>query len=357
MHRILIALTALAAACAGPRTGPDGPDDIESLVRRLGTPESMARLAAIGDPAVPALHRAATDPQFPWRDQAIRTLGLMWSNGRGAALEAYLEAVRQAPDDPSARRLLAHAHRFRDPEGRVFALLDAALRHLRIVTPEIVAAAGAGTDVEAIEAMMTVVGRSIDADTAPERDLAIRYIGRAARRGRREAVEFLRACTQSSTIDLVEKASAELSLLAGRIAPKSWSAWWFDHSAGTRKDWLEQAFGEVGGRPFDPGERDHVGEIVGRLPQDADAEPELWYLEQVLGRRFGYVSPRDVFDPDVDLGELSAANGRALATAREWWSENSPYLFFNSATGRYEISEEARRIGVPVDPRTGKPGR
>jgi hypothetical protein len=283
---------------------------------------------------------------------------MMWSaGGHDGALQAYIEALQAAPNELHLRGLLAQAYRFRDPEGRVLGILDKALNEMRVVTPEMVAAAAEMTDVEALETMMRIVGRDVGNPSVPERDLALQYIGRAARRGRREAVEFLTACTQTSNPGMVEKSRAELELLSGRAQPKSWRAWWFERVAGERRAWLVESFAPVGGRPFDPGERDHLGELVARIPQEGDAEPELWFLEQALGRRFGYVSPRDVFDPDADRAALAESNRRAIATARDWWRETSPYLFLNPATGRFAISEEARRIGVPVDPKTGKPGR
>ena len=365
MHRFLIVLSAaLAAACSSGPSKFEGSEEIWSLLTVLRGPDdgsgrTEARLAELGDAALPALKEAVADPaESRYRGRAARALGIMWTqHGNPAALEAYLFAIRAAPNDPHARSLLAQAYRYRDPDKRVFALLEAAIKHMRLVTPEMIAAAGAMTDMEALEAMMRVVGKVAEDPTAPERDLALRYIGRAARRGRRQAVEFLRACTQSSTPDLVARASAELSLLAGRLEPKSWSAWWFDHNAESRQEWIVRSFPPVGGKPFDPTERDHIAELVARLPRDVDVEPELWFLEQVLGRKFGYVSPRDVFDPDMNFGDLSESNGRAIATVREWWREHAPFLYFNSATGRYEISEEAQRIGVPADPKTGKPGR
>ncbi len=347
MHRLLILLPALAAAACASRPSGGVPDDLQSLIRN-------------GDRSIPVLKDAILDPaaSAERRRQLAWALGEIWTQtGNGTALEAYIEAVQKAPDDSQRRALLTEAHRFRDNEGRVLALLDTALREMRVITPQLVVAAAAMTDVEALEMLMKVVGKGVDAPSTPEREVALRYIGRAARRGRREAVAFLSACAQSSDADLAEKAAAELKRVAGGDAPKGWRDWWFKNHAGERRAWLAESFPSVGGRPFDPGDRDHIGELVARIPRDADAEPELWYLEQALGRSFGYVSPRDVFDPDVDAGALSESNRRAIATAVEWWRENSPYLFLNPATGRFDISEEARRIGVPVDPKTGKPGR
>jgi len=356
MQRLLIAFVALGSAACAHGPAPNSPEEIDSLIRTMDKPESRARLAAIGDSALPALAKAITSPPGPRPDQAIRVLEMMWKKGRTAALDAYLEAVRKTPDDPAARRLLGHAHRFQDPEGRVFRVLEAALQNMRVVSPDMVASAAAMSSVEALETLMQVVADSVDTPDASTRALAMRYIGRAARRGRLEATSFLTMCTQSTNADVAIKAGAELRLIAGRDAPKGWRAWWFEHSGGDRKAWLAASFAPVGGKPFDPGHRDHLAELVKRIPADADAEPELWYLEQAVGRSFGYVSPRDVFDPDVDAKELAASNLRAVGMAREWWNENAPYLYFNSSTGRYDVNEEGRRIGVPVDPKTGKPG-
>ena len=363
MHRLLILAVAALAACAST---PSGPGEVDALMRALhdpskeeSSPRPEARLAELGDAAIPALKAALADRgDARARERAARALGLMWTeHGHAGALDVYLHAVVGAHNDFHARSLLSQAHRFRDPEARVYALLDTAIQDMRVVTPEMVSAAGAMRDVEATETMMKLVGKTRDAEMSPERDVALRYLGRSARRGRRESAAFLTMCTQSGNSDMMRKAGDELKLLAGGDAPKGWRDWWFEAATGERKAWLAKSFSTVGGKPFDPSERDHIAELMERIPRDADAEPEMWFLEQVLGRSFGYVSPRDVFDPDVDLGDLSAANGRAIATAREWWRENSPYLYFNPATNRFEISEEARRIGVPVDPRTGKPGR
>src|SRR5690349_6012675 len=303
MHRSLILLLLPAcAACASRSPEPGDPDEIRSLVRLLrgapseGTPPDErpeARLAALGEPALPALKEAVSDPgDSRYRERAARALALMWnSKGIPGALETYLLAVRSAPNDPHARSLLSQAFRFHDSEGRVLALLDAALQELRVVTPELVTAAGAMTDVEATETMMKVIAKTKDADVSPERDLAFRYLGRSARRGRRESVAFLTMCTQSGNADMMVKAGVELKLIAGRDSPKGWREWWLEHASGERKSWLVAAFPSVGGKPFDPADRDHLGELVARIPESGDAEPELWFLEQALGRNFGYVSP------------------------------------------------------------------
>jgi hypothetical protein len=361
MHRLLILLLIPAgAACAsGPSAAPA--EDIGKLVKSVNDPLSVEKLVKIGEPAIPALKEAILDRSLDAarRGKLASVLGRIWTQTRkGAALDAYVLALQSAKDDDAlARSLFAQAHWFRDPEGIVFGLLEAALQNLRVVSPEMVEAAAAMSDVEALETLMRIVAESVEAPRSAIRDIALRYVGRAGRRGRREAIAFLSMCTQADTADVATKASDELKLLAGRAAPKGWRDWWFSHNAGERKAWLAESFTVEGSAPFDPTSRDHIGGLVDRIPA-GEAEPVMWFLEQALGRNFGYVSPRDVFAvSEADLKELATRNVVAIETTREWWRENSPYLFFNSATGRYEISEEARRIGVPADPRTGKPGR
>lgn len=339
MHRfVILLLIASIGACASSPPEP-GPGETEN---------------------VPALKQQLLDASTPFekRVEIASVLGRIWiRTGNPEALDAYVQAVRTdlAGDDTRARKMLELAHLFRDPERRVFALLNTAIQNMRVVSPGMIAAAGAMTDVEATETMMKLIGKTRDAESSPERDLAFRYTGRAARRGRRDAVQFLTLCTQSTNEDIAKKSVAELKMLAGQDAPKGWRAWWLEHQAGNRRTWLAHSFAREG-TGFDPANRDHVGGLVLRLPEEADSEPLMWYLELVLGRKFGYVSPRDVFEPDVDPAALAASNRRAITMASEWWRENSPYLFFNSSTNRFDISEEGRRIGSPVDPKTGKPG-
>jgi hypothetical protein len=340
MHRfVILLLTASGAACASspPESGPRESGDVPALTQQL---------------------LDASTP-FEKRLETASVLGRIWiRTGNPEALDAYVRTVRKelADDDSRARQFLELAPLFRDPERRVFALLNTAIQNMRVVSPKMVAAAGAMSDVEATETMMGVIGKTKDAEAAPERDLALRYTGRAARRGRRDAVQFLTMGTQSTNEDIAKKSVAELKLLAGQDAPKGWRAWWLEHQAGNRRSWLAHSFAREG-TGFDPANRDHAGGLVLRLSEEADPEPLMWYLEMVLGRKFGYVSPRDVFDPDADPAKLAASNRRAIDTAGEWWRENSPYLFFNPSTNRFDISEEGRRIGAPVDPRTGKPGQ
>ncbi|HKS16265.1 MAG TPA: hypothetical protein VJU16_03080 [Planctomycetota bacterium] len=359
MHRtlILLLLPALAACASGPPVSDS--QEIDRWVKSPENPYSAQNLVEAGAAAIPALKAAILDRSLEAtrRGHLAWILGRIWVHTRDeAALETYVLALQSARDDDSlARALFAHAHRFRDPEGRVLGLLEVALQDLRVVSAEMVTAAAAMSEVEALETLMRIVAESVDEPASKIRDIALRYVGRAARRGRHEAVAFLSMCTQADTPDVAAKASAELKLLAGRDPAKGWRDWWLSHNSGERRAWLAESF--RGEKPFDPGDRDHLGALVARIPADGDAEPELWYLEQALGRSFGYVSPRDVFDPDVDPLKLAESNQRAVSMMREWWSENSPYLYFNPVTSRFDISEEARRIGTPVDPRTGKPGR
>src|SRR5262245_50890910 len=200
MHRLLILLLMPAgAACAGHPGAAGRPAEVQALMRSHRDPETEKRkpedrperaLASCGLDAIPALREAVADPtDARLRGRAARALGMMWTrDGVLAALDTYLDAVQAAPSDAHARSLLEQAHHFRDPEGRVLALLDKALLEMRVVSPGMVAAAAAMTDVEEVETMMKLVGRGMDSRNAPERDLALRYIGRAARRGRPEAI-------------------------------------------------------------------------------------------------------------------------------------------------------------------------
>jgi len=369
LNPILPLLLALSS-CGTPRSGDaryEGPEEVQTLVRELdgpippGTPPDKlpeTRLAELGDEALPALALAIRDPgKSQIRERAARALGYMHQRtGSEGAIQAYIVGVQKATA-VHARGLLAQAHRFRDSEGRILALVNAALSEMGTITPGLVAAAGAMTDVESLEPMKRVVVLSRSEPTAPERDIALRYIGRAARRGWSDALKFLLTCTQAGNADIMEKAGKELSLVAGRVTPKSWSGWWLDHSAGDRRSWILEVLPPVGGRPFDPTDRDHLDDLILRVPESDDAESEFWMIERLLGRAFGYQSPRDVFDPDVEPAALAESNRRAVATLKAWWRESSPYVFYNPATDLFEVNEEGRRIGVPVDPKTGKPGR
>ncbi|HTF55959.1 MAG TPA: hypothetical protein VK661_01710 [Planctomycetota bacterium] len=369
--RLIPALPVLLALAACGTTSGDaryeGPEEVRRLIRDLdgpvpsGTPMDKlpeARLAELGDEALPALAVAVRDPgKSPLRERAARALGLLQQRtGSEGAIQAYIVAVQKATA-VHARGLLAQAHRFHDPEGRILALVHAALNEMGTVTPEMVASAGAMTDVESLEAMKRVVVRNRSDGPVPGRDVALRYIGRAARRGWPDAVKFLLACTQAGNADIMEKAGRELGLVAGRIKPKSWSGWWLDHATSDRRAWILESFPPVNGQPFDPADRDHIDDLISRVPETEDAEPEFWLIERLLGKSFGYASPRDNFDPDVEPATVAESNRRAVETLKAWWREYSPYVFFNRATNLFEVNDEGRRIGVPVDPKTGKPGR
>jgi len=364
--RLILVLSVAGASLAACATGPADPlspgeEEARRLIRELDpdSPAAEARLAELGDEALAALAAAIRNsPSIRVRERSAVVLGLMYARAQNTrALQIYLEAVEQAPAGFYARKLLGQAHRFRDPEGKVLALLHDALEKMPEATSEMVAAAGAMTDGESANAMMQVVVKSRGAAQAPERDIAVRYLGRAARRGRREALEFLRTCTMTNHPDLQDKAGRELSLMAGRLTPGTWSGWWLDHATRDRKEWLVEAFSLSAGKTLDPSDRAHMGELIERIPTDQDAEPEFWLVERSLGRRFGYVSPSDVFDPEVDRTALAEANRRAIETVKSWWRENAPYIYFNPASGIFEVNDECRKIGIPVDPRTGKPGK
>src|SRR5688572_15552272 len=127
--------------------------------------------APSGEEAIPALRNVLTDPKAPPDrvKQAAADLGsIRLRTGSAAALHAYFDSLADAPSDDHLRAMLGYAYRFRASEG-VFLALDRALKNLGTVTPEMVASAGALTDVEALETMMRVVGRDVESPSSPQR--------------------------------------------------------------------------------------------------------------------------------------------------------------------------------------------
>ncbi|MBI4563946.1 MAG: hypothetical protein HY716_04535 [Planctomycetes bacterium] len=339
--------------------------EIRELIRALAEPPEAERFPADrpdhrlilwGEQAVPDLSVAIRhDPNLRIRERAAYVLGRIYQETElSRAREAYVDAVEEALASGRARGLLEHAHLFQETDGRVLGLLHRALAAGE-VSPGLVTAAATMTEDQSTAPLMRLVARLPATDHPEWADIAIRYLGRAARHGRRDALEFLLACTTSDRPALAEKAGRELSLLAGRVVPRSWRAWWLDRASGTRWEWLIETFSLALGKKLDPTDRSHLGELVARLTEAEDMEPEFWFLERALGRRFGYRSPRDAFDPDVPPVAVIERNKGAIATIKSWWRENEDYLYYHPAAEQFVLHEEARRQGLPVDPRTGRP--
>jgi len=353
MKRLLPILAAIAAGCAPAPGDPerDRERDIDALVR--GLPETEERLLALGDEAVPSLAFAVKRDRDPrLRARAARALGRVHrATGNRAAAAAYAEAVETAP--PEARReLLAHAHLFLDPEGQVRSALTAALLTSKDVTPEMLRSLAAITDLEALDAMTMWLGATRSEERVPGRDIAVRYLGRAARHGRVDAINILTLIEGAP--ELAKLISDELTVVAGRITVRNWRGWYLDVAKKKRWEWLAEAMSYHLTEAFDATNRAHIDRIVGRMIAGEELEPEFALLEPLLGRRFGYVSPRDVFDPERPASELAEANARAVDTLQAWWRENSPYAWYDARSGRWEVNVDARAAGTPVDPKTGE---
>lgn len=363
MRRGLLAL-ALLAGCAGP-SDPDRErlEAIRGWARTLDRPDDPAagdaqrRLVEAGEDAVPCLavlvRSAAT---LEGRRRAARSLAAIHeARGTSFARTAWIDAVREAPSPAVASALLSVSPRFRDPEREALHLLNAALATMREPTVETIRAAGAMGVTESLPAMASLVGRCAETGPAEARREALRYVGRAARRDHREAMEFLLAAAASGRGALPAEAGTELELAAGRVVAPNWRAWWLDRAGRPRSEWLEEAFSLHLGAKLDLTDRALVGRLVERALAQDDPEPEVALLDRALGRSFGYVSPRDVFDPEGGETAAREAAGRAKETLGAWWKETSPYLWWDPARGGFAVNEEARAAGTPVDPRTGRP--
>ncbi len=344
-----VALLLLLAGCAPAPAAPgtDEEREIRRLAEELDGP-AMVRLSELGEPAVPALVAVLRGDPKPWRRVAAAKV-LARIHGRTGlvfARTAWAAAVREAKPAHAAS-LLELAPGFADADGETLFLLNAGLATMAEVTPGMVRAAGRMGESESLEALTRLIGKTAALESSPARDEAIRYVGRAARRGRREAVEFLLSCATSGRRPIESSASAELALLAGRMTPPNWRAWWLDHAGGTRAQWIAEALALGQGGPLDLGDRAVVGRIVAAALDESDPEPEFHLLERLLGRDFGYVSPRDRFEdaPDAEPGR------RAKETLKAWWAENERYLAYDAAAGRYVLDEKARAAGTPVPPK------
>src|SRR5262245_32423086 len=111
---LILLLVPAVASCAST---PDGSSrqDIERLLDSE-SPYSLAKVVRMGEEALDPLRTILTDRQAPefriqhaaWALSRIRT-----ETGSARALEAYLEALKEAPTDAHRRAMLAYAYRFR----------------------------------------------------------------------------------------------------------------------------------------------------------------------------------------------------------------------------------------------------
>ncbi len=343
------ALMLLAAGCAAPAQPPA--DENTLLVR--GLPATEAQLVERGEAAVPALLRELKAATAPAQISSIaRALGeILRATRSSVALNGYLASL-SAAQDAKAAALLEQAPYFRDPDGEVLSALIGALLKSTAITAPVVRHAAAMTEFEALEAMMIYVSRTVTRDTAAGRDVAFRYLGRAARRGRSEALDFLSRLVDIDTPECAKLARAELHVAAGNITPRTWRGWYLSHAKKSRNEWITEAVAYSIGGAFDPSQRADVERLIDWMHADAELEPEFVLLEPLLGRRFGYVSPRDVF---TDSPELAAENAVALDRLKKWWHENRSYMWYDASVGRWELNGQARDEGKPVDPATGVP--
>jgi acylphosphatase len=321
--------------------------EVDGLVADL--PDSEARVVAIGEEAVPSLAHALRSARPPRRGAAARALGLIHrAAGSADAAKTYADVVEHDP----APDLLEHAWLFDDPGGRVLRTLATAIAKSRGVTPGVLRAAATLTDTVMAEPMLSWIGGTRELADAPGRDLALRYLGRAVRRGRMDILHFLTLAEGSP--ELLRGINEELAIAAGKLTYPNWRGWYLDVAKKKRWDWLAEAQSIHLQEPFDPSNRAHVDRIIAGMRAGDELEPEFALLEPLLSRRFNYVSPRDVFEPGRSLEELNEANARALETLQAWWRENGPFAWHDARDGRWAINEEARAAGTPVDPKTGR---
>jgi len=322
------------------------------LVR--GLPATEEQLVAAGEQALPTLiHAVRREPDAARRGHAARTLARVHrATAEPLAVEAYVEGVLAAPTPAVRMSLLEHAHRFPDPDGHVMATLRTVLGKSEGVTREVVQSAASMTEIEAIEPMMQYVGGTRERPEAPGRDIAMRYLGRAARKGRMEIVDFFTRLADACVPALRTMIEEEMRAVAGGVTVRNWRGWYLANARRRRWEWLADAAAYTLGKPFDPSDVAHVS----RLIEAADREPEPAFalLEPLLARRFGFVPPRDVFDPEADLPAAADAAAAAVATLKAWWKENAPYSWYDAKTGRWEVNEDARSARTPVDPKTGE---
>ena len=342
---LLVALTACETVAPSPRDADVArQNEIAALVARTGDPQADRRLIAHGDAAVAELVRLLqneTQPP-PRRGRAAMLLAsIRRATGNATALAAYGDVLRDAPA-PLVRELLPHAHAFGDAEGGVAALLLAFISKMPGVTAPMVLSAGAITDTEGVEAMKAYVLRTKDADRDDARDAAMRYVGRASRRGRKDAVEFLVNCAAVGDGALYQSAERELLLLSGRQPVKNWRGWWLEHARESRHEWIAQALRMERNADFDPSTIEAWAWLIERLDLAEDREPEFALAERTLGLRLGYVSVRDVFDPTVAEESIREANERAVALLKRWWTENRAFLKWGGERRMFEVDRAAR---------------
>jgi len=281
-----------------------------------------------------------------------RALGeILRATGSSIALNGYLASLAGANDAKSSA-LLEQAGYFRDPDGEVLAALIGALLKSTAVTAPVVRQAAAMTELEALEAMMMYVSRTAARASAPGRDLAMRYIGRAARRGRADALDYLSRLVDADHAECAKLARAEMHVTAGNITPRTWRGWYLAHAKKPRLEWIAEAVAYSVGAAFDASQREHIDRLIASMSPGVELEPEFALLEPLLGRSFGYVSPRDVFTESPQLADENAA---ALDRLKKWWPENRAYMWYDASIGRWELNGAARDEGKPVDPATGAP--
>ncbi len=346
--RTLCVVLVLLAACGPPAPPPD-PEivrqhEIAALVARLGDEAAERALVIRGEEAIPQLRTVLrSDPAPVRRGRAARVLGqIRRVTGMDVGLSDYVDVLRGATSAAVVHELLASAHYFDAPD--VVTLLLAYIEKMPGVTPAMIASAGALTETDAIAAMKSYVARTKDAPDEPARDLAIRYLGRAARRGRLDAVEFLVNCTGLDNVRVAHAAEAELLLVVGRANVRNWRGWWVEHGQGRRFAWLVQALTLEKQAPFDVASLDAWDWLIGRLDLKEDREPEFALIERHLGIRAGFISLRDLLDPTLTEAGVREGNERALGTVKRWWAERRETLRWNAEEQRFEIDRTVRAV-------------
>lgn len=331
----------LLAACA-PSTPPD-PEierqrEIAALVAKLGDPGAEHALATHADEAVLKLLAVLReDPSPERRGRAAAVLGrIRRMTGNPTILGAYADALRDTPSAVIVRELLRHAHLFDDAEGSVKTLLLAYLEKMAGVPVDLVRAAAVMTETDAMRAMTTHIARLREAGPDEGRDLAVRYLGRAARWGRRDAAEYLVNCTTAGGDALALAAERELELIAGRARPKNWRGWWLEHAGEEREDWIAASIAVERQAPFDVAKPEDWDWLLGTLATPTDREPEFALIRRHLGVRAGYRSPRDVFDPEASTESITEGNARAIELVKRWWTERRDALVWNAAERRFD---------------------
>ncbi|MBI2933254.1 MAG: hypothetical protein HYY16_16540 [Planctomycetes bacterium] len=284
----------------------------------------MKRLAPI------VLLLSCAEPRPP--AEAVRALRQHYERtGDPAAAAAYIQAVLQAPTAEIRRALLEQVEAFPDPDGVLLDPLLKAIGDAEGVTEGMLRTAAARTRDEATEAMTRYLTRE-RVSGSDARQIAVRYLGRAARIGRPDALDFLTRLIPAADESLARAIDEELALLAGKVATGNWRGWYLAHAAKTRWGWLAEAAGGWLGEPFDPANRAHIDKVLAGLDPRQELEPEFSLLEPLLGRRFGYVSPRYAFaESEIPPPE------EAVKRIRDWWTENGPRARYDQGTGRWEL--------------------